>query len=470
MQLMMVGMNHRTAPVELRERVAIAEADLEPIYLQFSQSRTLFESVVLSTCNRTELYVVGASVQSVRDYLQKFLARRAGMSEEAMLPHVMWLQGEAVVRHLMRVASGLDSMVVGETQILGQVRDAFRVASECGATGLILNQLMRTAIHLGKRAHTETAIGQNAVSVSYAAVQLAKKVFGDLHGRQVLVVGAGKMGRLTTQHLHANGIGALRVVNRSLERAEQLAEEFGGTAIEWSALAGALATADIVISSTGAPGLVITKEQVEAAVRGRGGRPLVLIDIAVPRDIDPAAAHTSHVFLYDIDDLEGVVAANQAERAREAETVGRMIDETFASFVAWLAEQRVVPVISAIREKGAEIQASVMASLERKLPELSERERKLIRKHAMSIVNQLLRDPIRNMKEIATAQGGADAVQLFAQLFGVSEEALADPAVDMLLDSAVAEPGLSAQAWERREAEGQRAAGLRNAPLHPALR
>lgn len=435
MHLIMVGMNHRTASVDLRERVSIVEDDLASVYAQMRELRTVYESVVLSTCNRTEIYTVVTARESAEDYLLKYLARRAELPESDIRTHTVTLQGEEVVRHLMKVASGLDSMVVGETQILGQVRDAFAVANECGASGLILNQLFRTSIHLGKRAHTETTIGQNAVSVSYAAVQLARKVFGDLSGRRVLVVGAGKMSQLTTRYLYEHGMTEVQVANRSLSRAEALALQFGGAAVAWEALSEGLAAADIVISSTGSKHVVLSQAMVEQAVQNRGTRPLLLIDIAVPRDIDPDAASVRNVFLYDIDDLEGVVAANQAERVRQAGLVEAMIQDALTSFIDWLAEQRVVPVIAAVRARGEAIHDCVMASLERKLPDLSERERKLIRKHAMSIVNQLLRDPVQYMKERASTASSFDEVEWFADMFGVSDDANVQPLLGGLLES-----------------------------------
>lgn len=464
MQLMMVGMNHRTASVELRERVSIVDEDLGSVYERLCQLRTVYESVVLSTCNRTEIYTVATSKDAAADYFLKFLARRAGVPEAEIDSHTQTLEGEAVVRHLMKVASGLDSMVVGETQVLGQVRDAFGTAHEYGATGLILNQLFRTAITLGKRAHTETTIGQNAVSVSYAAVQLARKIFGELRGRRVLVVGAGKMSQLTTQYLYEHGMEEVRVANRSTARAEGLAKQFGGVAVPWETLADELAAADVVISSTGAKGIVVSREQVERAVQNRGARPLVLIDIAVPRDIDDTAGSVRNVFLYDIDDLEGVVAANQLERLRQAGLVEAMIDESFAAFLQWLTEQRVVPVISAVRAQGEEVHARVMESLERKLPNLTERDRKLIRKHAMSIVNQLLRDPVRNMKELAsTRDDGVDRVALFAELFGVGDAGWTQPTLGGLLES-----GRSPDR-DRETATGSGRTAVLVQTLHPAL-
>ncbi|MCL6517742.1 glutamyl-tRNA reductase [Alicyclobacillus sp.] len=419
MHIIAVGLNHRSAPVEIRERVSVPEDALEAVLSAFRNTRTLLESVIVSTCNRTEVYAVVGSARAGRDYLRTWFARRGG--DEAAR-HLYIHEDQEAARHLMRVASGLDSLVLGETQILGQVRDAYLAAEAAGNTGALLNQLFRRAIRVGKRAQAEAGIGQNPVSVSYAAVQLVRKVFGDLRGKRVLVVGAGKMSRLTAQHLFAAGIAQMQVCNRTLARAEALAAVFGATPLPWTALEDGLAQADVVISSTGAEGFVIGADMARRALARRGRRPVVVVDIAVPRDVDPAVGELGQVYLYDIDDLEGVVAANLAERERLAREVERMIAEALREYGHWLAEQEVVPLIAAIRARGEAIQASVMDSIGRKMPGLSDRERELLQKHTMSIVNQLLRDPVKNMKELAIS--GEAPLDVFARVFGVTDEDL----------------------------------------------
>jgi glutamyl-tRNA reductase len=419
--IVVAGLNHKTAPVEVRERVSVLEGELAETLAAMRRTRTVLESVVLSTCNRTEVYAVVSSSRAGEDYLRTWFARRGGAEASE---HLYIREDREAARHLMRVACGLDSLVLGETQILGQVRDAYLAAADAGNTGALLNQLFRRAIQVGKRAQAEAGIGQNPVSVSYAAVQLVRKVFGDLAGKRVLVVGAGKMSRLTAQHLFAQGIAAMEVCNRTLARAQELAREFGASPLPWEALEDGLARADVVISSTGAQGFVIDTALAGRALARRGRRPVVMVDIAVPRDIDPAVGALGQVYLYDIDDLEGVVAANLAERERLARDVERMIADALREYGRWLAEQEVVPLIAAVREKGEAIQASVMESLARKLPDLSERERELLHKHTMSIVNQLLRDPVKNMKELAIAQGGGAHLEVFAQVFGISDDDL----------------------------------------------
>jgi glutamyl-tRNA reductase len=476
MHILGLGLNHRTAPVELRERVSIGDDELSRALRDLQATSTVLESVVVSTCNRTEIYAVVSSFKAGEDFLVTWLARRANMEKSELARHVYVHRGAQAVTHLMAVAAGLDSMILGETQILGQVRSAFLRASECGSAGLLLSRLFRMAIQVGKRAQTETAVGRLPVSVSYAAVQLAKKVFGSLRDKRVLVIGAGQMGELTAQHLFANGAGRMVVVNRTLERAEALAERFAAQAAPWERLEEELAEADIVISSTGSSQVVVTAESVAKAVDARHARPLVLIDIAVPRDIEAEAGRLRNVFLYDIDDLNGVVAANQRERRRQAQLVETMIDEALAEYSRWLSEQEIVPLIAAIRAKGERIQADVMTSLRNKLPDLDEREWKLIQKHTMSIVNQLLRDPIRNMKELSAYPGGSRHIQVFSRLFGISDEALREAGVDLLGASAQTVEGAGAigfgelvRRWGESLHEGD--GGQTTDPLlHPVLR
>ncbi|MCL6636802.1 MAG: glutamyl-tRNA reductase [Alicyclobacillus sp.] len=476
MRIIVVGMNDKTAPVELRERLSVTGDELADVLATLRESRTALESVVLSTCNRIEVYAVVHSARAGEDYLRTLLARRAGMAPEQLAPHLFVLRGYAAADHLMRVACGLDSMVIGETQILGQVRDAYLAAAATGNAGMLLDPLFRRAIQVGKRAQTETGIGQNAVSVSYAAVQLAKKILGDLRCCRVLVLGAGQMSRLAIQHLQAAGVTELAICNRTLARAQQLADEFAGKVVPWDKLGDALGHSDIVIASTGAPGFVLHAEQVAAALQRRGQRPVVLIDIAVPRDIDPAVAALGNAYLYDIDDLQGVVEANLAERERLARDIERMIQEALQEYSLWLSEQEVVPLIAAVRAKGMAIQASVMASLERKLPDLSERDRKLLHKHTMSIVNQLLRDPILNMKALA-ASGSSQELRVFAQLFGVTEEDVRQWQRGTLWEdgeTVLSPPVGFAEAVQRWRASLQRgtnadAEGAAR-PLHPVLR
>ncbi|OQP01393.1 glutamyl-tRNA reductase [Geobacillus sp. 44C] len=422
MHIVVVGVNYKTAPVEIREKLTFSELELVDAMKQLQQQKSILENVIVSTCNRTEVYAVVDQLHTGRYYIKSFLANWFHMEIDALTPYLNIMENEAAVEHLFRVASGLDSMILGETQILGQVKSSYLLAQEHGTIGTIFNQLFKQAVTFAKRAHSETEIGANAVSVSYAAVELAKKIFGDLSSKHVLIIGAGKMGELAAQNLYGSGVGKVTVVNRTLEKAEQLAKKFSGTAKSLCELSCALLEADIVISSTGAKDYIITKEMMVHVEKMRKGRPLFMVDIAVPRDLDPALAELESVFLYDIDDLEGIVQANLEERKKAAEQIERMIGTELVAFQQWLHTLGVVPVIAALREKALAIQAETMRSIERKLPHLSERDRKVLNKHTKSIINQLLRDPILRAKELAAEPNAEEALQLFMKIFNIEDE------------------------------------------------
>lgn len=421
MQVIVVGVNYKTAPVEIREKLAFSEAELGEAMQRLAKQKSVLENVIVSTCNRTEIYAVVDQPHTGRYYIKAFLAEWFGLEAEAIAPYLLVFEGEAAVGHLFRVAAGLDSMVLGETQILGQVKDSYLLAQEIGTTGTIFNHLFKQAVTFAKRAHSETGIGAHAVSVSYAAVELAKKIFGRLADKHVLIIGAGKMGALAAQNLYGSGVGKVTVVNRTLEKAKQLAAQFAGEAKPLSELSCALLEADIVISSTGAKGYMLTKEMVAPLEKMRKGRPLFMVDIAVPRDLDPALAELETVFLYDIDDLQDVVAANLAERQKAAARIETMMEAELVAFSQWLQTLGVVPVIAALREKALAIQAETMKSLERKLPHLSERDWKVLNKHTKSIINQLLRDPILQAKELAASPNAGEALELFMKIFNIED-------------------------------------------------
>jgi len=421
MHIIVVGLNYKTAPVEIRERLAFSETDLPFAMTTLKNKKSILENMIVSTCNRTEVYAVVDQLHTGRYYIKEFLAEWFRLDQEEFASHLYIQEHESAVQHLFKVTCGLNSMVLGETQILGQVRNSFLMAQEKGATGTIFNHLIKQAITVAKRAHSETDIGANAVSVSYAAVELAKKVFGDLKDKHVLVIGAGKMGELAIKNLHSNGATKVTVVNRTFEKAKSLAEQFSGKAKMLTELQCALVEADIIISSTGANGYVIDKNMLANMERIRRGRPLFLMDIAVPRDIDPAVSDLDSAFLYDIDDLEGIVEANMVERKKAAEKILSMIDLEIDLFNEWVNTLGVVPVISALREKANAIQMNTMESIERKLPNLSDRERKIINKHTKSIINQLLKDPILQVKEFSGDSHATEKIALFKQIFDLEE-------------------------------------------------
>ena len=421
MHIVVVGVNYKTAPVEIREKLTFSESELVEAMKALQQQKSILENVILSTCNRTEIYAVVDQVHTGRYYIKTFLADWFQMEKDVLAPYLKIFENEAAVEHLFRVACGLDSMILGETQILGQVRASYLLAQEENTIGTVFKQLFKQAVTLAKQAHAETEIGSNAVSVSYAAVELAKKIFGDLSSKHVLVLGAGKMGELALQNLYGSGVKKVTVINRTFEKAQHLAEKFSGSAKSLSELQCALVEADILISSTGAKEYVITKEMMVHIEKMRKGRPLFMVDIAVPRDLDPALSELESVFLYDIDDLEGIVQANLEERKKAAEQIEIMIEAELVEFQQWLHTLGVVPVLAALREKALAIQAETMQSLERKLPHLSERDRKVISKHTKSIINQLLRDPILRAKELAAEPNAEEALQLFAKIFNIED-------------------------------------------------
>ncbi|MBY0123982.1 glutamyl-tRNA reductase [Bacillus sp. S/N-304-OC-R1] len=421
MHILVVGLNYKTAPVEIRERLTFNPSQLSDAMKSLKNKKSILENVILSTCNRTEIYAVVDQLHTGRYYIKEFLSEWFNIEKEEFSPYLFIYEQDGAIEHLLNVSCGLNSMILGETQILGQVRTSFLQAQEDNTIGTVFNQLFKQAITLAKRAHSETEIGANAVSVSYAAVELAKKIFGSIDNKHVLILGAGKMGELAIQNLHANGASKVTVINRTFEKAQDLAGRYAGQAKTLQELQCSLVEADILISSTGAKDFVVTKEMMTAVEKMRKGKPLFMVDIAVPRDLDPALADLDSVFLYDIDDLEGIVEANLQERKKAAEAIGLMIEQEITEFKQWLNLLGVVPVISALREKALAIQAETMVSIERKLPNLSDREKKVLSKHTKSIINQLLKDPILQAKEMAGGKDADKALDLFVKIFNIEE-------------------------------------------------
>jgi glutamyl-tRNA reductase len=402
MRLALVGISHRHAPVELRERVALSVKDAGALARELASGG---ECVCLSTCNRTELYAVG------EDATERALAalRELGGDEVASLTYR--LADHAAALHLFRVAAGLDSLVPGEGEILGQVRAAY----EAGSPGALLNRLFHDALHAGKRARSQTTIAESPASVPSAGAALAQQVFGELDGRRVLLIGAGKIGELAAKSLAARGAEITAVANRSLEHAEAVAQLFGANAVPLDAIAGELATADVVVACTSAPGFVLHA----ADVPDRKGRPLFLIDLAVPRDLDPALNELDSCYLYDIDDLEAVVDATLAGRRREAERAEAIVAEEAERFRAWQASLDVVPTIASLRARAEAIRT---AELGKAAPRLTDEERRAVESITAQILNKLLHLPTVRMKEAAAAADGvlyADAVR---HLFGLEDE------------------------------------------------
>lgn len=400
----------------------MAEKDLPGALKGLIDTTSVMECVIVATCNRTELYAVVDRHQLCGHHIRSFMEKWFDQPRAQFTNHLYMYEDEKAIDHLFRVASGLDSMVIGETQILGQVKNAFLLAQSQKTTGTVFNMLFKQAITMAKRAHSETMIGEAAVSVSYAAVELGKQIFGRFNRKQVMIIGAGETGELAAKHLYANGADRVFVVNRTFERAAQLADKFNGVPCSMDEAPRKLRDVDIVISSTGAEGFVLTRKDVEDAMEARRSRPLFMIDIAVPRDLDPSITTVENVFLYDIDDLEGIVESNLKQRQQEAAKIETMIEEEKQLFDHWYRTLGVVPLIRALQNKAADIHQETMASMTNKLPDLDEHELKVIRKLTKSIVNQMMQDPILRIKEMAGDKKGDEAMDMFVKLFALEEE------------------------------------------------
>ncbi|WP_096269593.1 glutamyl-tRNA reductase [Paucisalibacillus globulus] len=422
MHILKVGLNYKTAPVEIREKLTFSENSLQDAMRELKNRKSILENVIVSTCNRTEIYAVVDQVHTGRYYIKQFLADWFGIDKEEFSSCLRITEDDGALEHLFKVSAGLDSMILGETQILGQVKNAFLASQEIKATGTVFNELFKQAITFAKRAQKETAIGENAVSVSYAAVELAKKVFGTLADKHVVILGAGKMGELAAKNLQGSGATNITVVNRTLEKAMDLANQFNARAEQLDNLNQVLTQTDILISSTGSNDYVLTNEMLQSIQKERKGKALFLVDIAVPRDIDPAIGKMDNVFLYDIDDLQHIVDENLETRKKAAEQIEILLEKEIVTFKEWLKTLGVVPVISALRNKALTIQAETMKSIERKMPDLTDRERKVLSKHTKSIINQLLKDPITQAKELAGSENAAESLQLFIDIFGIEEQ------------------------------------------------
>ncbi len=408
MALVIVGLNHRSAPVAVREKLAFDEKQLAAAEEVLANIPGIDEKVILSTCNRVEIYAHMEDEESGIAAIKRFLYRYHEIPDGTLDDFFYTYKSDEAVEHLFSVAGSLDSMVVGEPQILGQVKDAYQSARNLKATGRILNQLFEKAFSVAKRIRTETAIAENAVSVSYAAVDLAQKIFGHLDGRVVLLIGAGEMIELAGKHLVSQGVKTILVSNHNYDRAATLAVKLGGSAVHYEKFAEELSGADIVISSTAAPHYVIKKEMVEKAIRQRAGKPVFLIDIAVPRDIEPSINDLNNVFLYDIDDLENVIEENLREREKEARKAREIVKSEVDRFVTWLERLEVEPTIAAIRKKAEEIKLRELEKTFSRL-ELDDKEEEAVRVMAESIISKLLHDPTLHLKRRGVATTEAEA-------------------------------------------------------------
>jgi glutamyl-tRNA reductase len=397
-KILSIGMNHETAPVDLRECLAKDPGNTNTALSHMRELPCLKESLFISTCNRVEALLTTQDFQEARKSIISMLSMISHLSEERFTPSLYVHEDMDAVRHAFRVASSLDSMVVGEPQILGQMKEAYSKATKEKCTGVILNRLMHKAFKVAKRVRTETGISDAAVSVSYAAVELAKKIFYDLTGKKVLLIGAGEMAELAARHLLNQGVSSITVANRTFERAVEMAELFGGTAVSFEEIGTQLLEADIVISSTASTEYVITQEPVKKSLRKRRNRPVFFIDIAVPRDVEPSVNNLPNVYVYDIDDLRGVVQLNIAQREQEAVKAERIVEEEVIKFEKWLRTLDVVPTIISLKEKAEMIR---QAEIKKTLPSLgafSPSQMKALETLTLSITEKIINDPILVLK------------------------------------------------------------------------
>jgi glutamyl-tRNA reductase len=410
------GMSHRSAPVEVRERVAFPPCAGRGFLRRLGAEGVAEEAVLLSTCNRTEVYAV-VEDEDARGRVLDLLAEDRGVERASLEADTYWLTDAEAVRHLYRVASSLDSMVVGEGQILGQVREAYRAATEEQRTGVVLNRLFHTSLRVGKKVRSETGIGDSSLSVPHVAVKLAEGVFGTLRDRRALVLGAGDMSELLIKHLHGRRVEEIRIANRTPERARRLAERVGGRAVSFDALADELVGVDVVVSSTGAGDWVVRSETVAAAL-ARREEPLFFIDIAVPRDVDPVVQTLERAFVYDIDDLQAVVERNADDRDEAAEAGEAMISPAVLEFMSWLSSLHVVPLIRELRAGAEQIRRHELSRALRKM-DLSPEEQAAVERMSHALMNKLLHGPISELKTLAEAGHPLESAEVRRRLLAL---------------------------------------------------
>ena len=428
MHLIVVGLSHKTAPVEIREKLAVPESRLGEALGRLCTYPGIREGVMLSTCNRVEVYSVVDDVEAGYARIQQFLAdTHLSLSSEQLTPHLYWHTGDRAIAHLFRVAASLDSMIIGESQILGQLKDAFEVALGHKTTGVIMNKVVKKAISVAKRVRTETRIAETAVSVSYAAVELAKKIFSNLDEKSVLLVGAGEMAKLAARHLIAQGVKHVRITTRTPQHAVDLAAKFGGTPVPFEQFKDEMASADIVLVSTGAAHYIVGADDVERAVEKRGNRPMFLIDISVPRNIDPAVRHVDNAFLFDIDDLKHRVEQNRAERLQEAEKAERMVVEEVGAIIEWMKSLEVTPTIVALRNRVDDIKRAEVDKALGRLSHLSQQDKELVENLASSIVNKLIHRTMVTLKSEVHSSNGPAFVEAARRFFHLEQSSSHGP-------------------------------------------
>jgi glutamyl-tRNA reductase len=422
-ELLALGASHKTAPLALRERIALTEHAAEPLLRELTAHPAIGEAVALSTCNRTELYLMVSDPVEAESAVLALLARRAGMRPTELLDGIYALRNCDAARHLYRVSSGLESMIVGEAEVQGQVKRAYEAALAARTTGPTTNKLFRAALATGKRVRTETAISAGRASVASVAVDAARDALGDLTARHVLLIGAGETAELTASALHDHGVTTMFIANRRRDRAIALAKRFGGQSGSFDALPAELARADIVIASTSSPHALLGAEELALVTRERRGRPLLLVDLAVPRDIDPACAELPGVTLLDIDGLQAQVRRHISVHQAEARRAEGIVEEEIQAFAGWLGSLDVLPTLSALRSRGDDVVAQVLAENEGRWEGLSERDRKRVEALARAIAKRLLHEPTMRVRNLDAAHRHA-RLQLLRELFGLDDAAV----------------------------------------------
>lgn len=419
MELVVIGLSHRTASVALREQIAFTPEQAEETLRIAGAEERMPERLLLSTCNRTELYALAETPEVSRELFGEMVRRHRGIELEPHAETLYVRQGREMVEHLFRVASSIDSMIVGEVQILGQVHAAFEIARRAGSTGPLMHRLLEAAFRVGKRVRTETEIAIGAVSVSYAAVTLASRIFADLDKRTALLVGTGETGALAARHLLDQGIGRITVTNRTFERAEALAAELGATAVPFESLETALQTASILVTATASPEPIIRRELVKRAQAGRKNRTLLILDIAVPRDVEPSVREIPNVFLYDIDSLEGLVRENLERRRREIPRVETIIQQEMEQFLGWYAGLEATPVIRELREHYERVRDREMEKVRHRF---CEKDREQVEALTRGIINKLLHEPTTAIRGLPRSGAGSLArMEWVRSLFGLTE-------------------------------------------------
>jgi glutamyl-tRNA reductase len=426
-ELLAIGASHKTAPLSVRERIALTDNAAEPLLHKLVAHDAIGEAVALSTCNRTELYLMVSDPVEAESAVLALLARRAGMRPTALLDGIYALRNCDAARHLYRVSSGLESMIVGEAEVQGQVKRAYEAALAARTTGPMTNKLFRAALVTGKRVRTETAIAAGRASVASVAVDAAQDALGDLTARHVLLIGAGETAELTARALHDHGVTTMFIANRRRDRAIALAQQFGGASGSFDALPAELARADIVISSTSSPHALLGAEELALVNGERHGRPLLLVDLAVPRDIDPACAELPGVTLLDIDGLQEQVRRHISVRQAEARRAEGIVEEEIQSFAGWLGSLEVLPTVTALRERGDRVVAQVLAENDGRWEALGERDRRRVEALARAIANRLLHEPTLRVKGLDAAHRHA-RLQLLREIFGLEDAAAAEAA------------------------------------------